>query len=594
MLDPSSARLAPTRVRVPGGPRFVAAARKVVALAFAVALLGACETSEPAREADLVIRNARVSTLDPNLPEAEAIAIFGGEIVAVGTDAYVRSWIGEDTETLDVAGRRVVPGFIEGHGHFLGLGTSLQELWLGDAATWEEIVARVEAAAADLEPGRWIRGRGWHQEKWTSVPSGTVDGFPVHDALSAAVPDHPVLLVHASGHASIANRAALDAAGIGRDTPDPPGGRIHRDDRGEAIGVLHETATGLVRAARARAEEGGSDGGIERAVELAGREALAHGVTSFQDAGSSLSEVAALREIADAGKLPVRLWVMIRDGVEALEEGLAAARVIGVGDERFTVRAIKLSLDGALGNRGAWLLEPYADATDETGIPLMPVATVERAAELALEHDYQLCVHAIGDRANREVLDIYEAALGGAADHRWRVEHAQHLAPEDVPRFAAGGVIASMQAVHCTSDGPWVPDRLGEERSRSGAYLWRSLLDSGAVIANGTDTPVEPIDPIAGIHALVTRRMGNGDAFYPEEVVTRHEALKSYTLDAAFAGFEEDRKGSIEIGKLADLAVLSGDILTIPVDEIPAVRVDYTILDGEVVYRRPDDDRGTP
>jgi predicted amidohydrolase YtcJ len=328
---------------------------------------------------------------------------------------------------------------------------------------------------------------------------------------------------------------------------------------------------------------------FRKVVDLATREALAKGVTSFQDAGSSFETIDRLKRLADERALGIRLWMMVRDTPAALAEKLGRYRTVDAGARRLTVRAIKHSIDGALGSRGAWLLEPYADLSTSTGLVTTPVAVIEQTARLALQHGYQLCVHAIGDRANRETLDLFERAFrprGGGQDLRWRIEHAQHLHPDDIPRFGALGVIAAMQGIHATSDGPWVPRRLGDKRTREGAYVWQKLLRSGARIANGTDAPVEDVSPVASFYASVTRRLPDGTDFYPDQRMTREEALRSYTLDAAWAAFEETSKGSLEPGKLADVTVLSRDIMAVPEAEIPGTEVVYTILGGKVVYRK--------
>lgn len=562
-----------------------------------LALLAACgEAGPPATEpADLVLTGGKVVTMDDALPEAEAVAIRDGRIVGVGPAAGMEGYIGEGTEVVDLAGRLVVPGFIEAHGHFQSLGRSKTILDLTTPTSWEEIVAMVGEAAAQAEPGEWIEGRGWHQEKWTSTPEGSVDGVPTHDALSAVSPDNPVFLGHASGHAAFANARALELAGIDASTPDPSGGTIVRDAAGRATGLLRENADELVTAAIAESradmteEELGAE--FRRQVELAGEEALSKGVTSFHDAGSNFATIDRYKALADEGALPVRLYVMVRrESNEAMAERLADYRMIGYGGGFLTVRSIKRQIDGALGSHGAWLLEPYADMSSSTGLVLEEVEDIEGTARVALEHGFQVNTHAIGDRANREVLDLYERAFEAAGVEgdglRWRIEHAQHMHPDDVSRFAELGVVAAMQGVHCTSDAPWVYERLGAERAESGAYLWRDLLDAGVVIANGTDTPVEDISPIASFHSSVTRRDFNGDLFFPEQAMTREEALRSYTLDAAYAGFAEDEKGSITAGKLADIVVLSRDIMTVPPEEILGAEVDLTLLGGEVVYRR--------
>ncbi|MEM6457630.1 MAG: amidohydrolase, partial [Acidobacteriota bacterium] len=439
------------------------------------------------------------------------------------------------------------------------------------------------------------RGRGWHQDKWADPPSPAVEGFPIHDALSAAVPDHPVLLTHASGHAAIANAAALRAANVDVDavaaaarTPDPPGGEIVRRDDGRPTGLLRELAAGLVDAARQR-DEGPTDREtLRRYVALATDEVQRNGITSFHDAGTGFGAIELLKEAARDGTLGVRLWIMARADHDTLAASLPVAKVRDLADGMLTVGGIKLQIDGALGARGAWLLEPYTDAPGHFGLALMTVEEAERVAELAVENDVQLAIHAIGDRANREVLDLYERVQQrhpGVRDKRWRVEHAQHLHPDDVPRFAALGAVASMQGVHCTSDGPWVPNRLGLVRSEQGAYLWRTLVESGALLINGTDAPVEDVDPLASYISTVTRRMANGRAFFPAQALDRHTALASYTRNAAEAVFELADKGTLEVGKRADIVVLSGDPLTVDDDALDDLRVEMTILNGQTVYR---------
>lgn len=545
--------------------------------------------------ADLVLRGGKIVTVDESNPEIEAVAVVGDRIAAVGSDAEIEAYIGPRTQVIELEGRLAVPGFIEGHGHFLSLGQSKTILDLADSQTWDEIVAMVGAAAAEASPGEWIRGRGWHQERWDPAPSQTVDGVPLHHDLSAASAENPVYLTHASGHASFANAAALELAGITRDTEDPPGGEIVKDASGEPTGLLRETAQRLVGAALAEAEASRSREELRaervRHVRLAGEEAISKGITSFHDAGASFEEIDLFRELADAGELPIRLYVMVRrTSNDEMAEKLPDYRVIGYGNGFLTVRSIKRQIDGALGSHGAWLLEPYEDLPTSVGLVLEEPDDIRRTAEIAIEHGYQLNTHAIGDRANREVLNIYEEVMEAnpeSTDLRWRIEHAQHIDPADVPRFAELGLIASMQGVHATSDGPWVPLRIGEERAREGAYLWRTLLDAGVVVTNGTDTPVERIDPIPGFYSSVTRMTNEGTAFYPEQRMTREEALRSYTLDNAYAAFEEEVKGSITPGKLADIVVLSRDIMTVPAAEIPDVEVDVTILGGQIRYARP-------
>ena len=547
-----------------------------------ISLLACAPADEPA---DLVLMGGRIVTMDADYPEATSLAARDGKLIAVGTEREIDRFIGADTEVIDLGGKLAVPGLIEGHAHFLSLGRAKMRLDLNGVADYDEIVAMVEAAVAEAEPGQWILGRGWHQEKWRSTPQPNVSGLPYNDTLSAVSPDNPVYLTHASGHASLVNAVALQLAGIDARTPDPPGGEIVRDGRGLAIGILRETAENLVGAL---VEDTWDEATIRRVASLAGKESLAHGITSFHDAGTSFFEVDVLAAMADAGQLPVRLWIMLSEDNDSLAAGLPGYEVYRQGDGHLTVGGIKVFADGALGAHGAWLLEPYNDLTDSIGLNIMTPEYLRESARIAAEFKLQLCTHAIGDRANRVMLDIYEETISSRADGRelrWRMEHAQHIDPEDLPRFAELGVIAAMQPIHCTSDGPWVSVRLGDDRSREGAYMWRDLLDSGAVIASGTDAPVERVDPLASYFAAVTRRLPDGTDFFPAQKMSREEALRSYTLDAAYAAFEEDIKGSLEPGKLADITVLSRDILEIPPEEILDTRVLYTIVGGEVRYR---------
>ncbi|MEE2897457.1 MAG: amidohydrolase [Gemmatimonadota bacterium] len=542
----------------------------------------ACDSGPTPEAADLVLRGGKIVTVDEQVPEAQALAARDGRIVAVGSNAEIADYIGEGTEVLELDGNLAIPGFIEGHGHYMGVGRSRLQLNLMTVANWDEVVAMVEAAVAQSQPGEVITGRGWHQEKWDRRPEPNVDGLPHHRSLSAVSPDNPVLLTHASGHATYANARAMELAGIDRDTPDPTGGEIVRDPDGNAIGAFRETASGLLGPAR----RGAAAPDARRVALLAQEEAFSKGITSFQDAGSGFRTVDLWKEMVDDGSLKIRLWVMIRAGNESLAENLAAYRVVGHGD-RLTVRAIKKSIDGALGSHGAWLLEPYDDLPTSTGLNTTSPEDIRETAHLAMENGYQLNVHAIGDRANRETLDIFEEAYSaqGDGDYRWRVEHAQHLHPDDIPRFGALGVIASMQGVHATSDGPWVEPKLGAQRAREGAYVWQKLMASGAVIMNGTDAPVEDVDPLASYYATVSRTMNNGGVFFADQRMSRLEGLQSYTINAAFGAFEEDIKGSLTVGRFADVTVLSLDIMTVAEEEIPDTEVVYTIVGGEVVYR---------
>ena len=534
--------------------------------------------------ADLVLYGGKVVTLDEENSQAEAVAVLGGRIVFVGDNETIKRWIDDDTRVIDLRGRVAFPGFIEGHGHYVALGRSKMVLDLTRATSWDEIVELVRRQTAQVPKGQWILGRGWHQTKWKQAPQPNVTGYPIHTRLSAISPDHPVWLTHASGHAGFANARAMQLAGVDDKTANPPGGEILHDAQGRPTGVFRETAQSIV----ARRVKNASAQDMRRAAELAEAECLANGITSFQDAGSSFAIVDMLRELARRGELKVRLWVMLREENATLARLLPKYRIIGGDNHYLTVRAIKRSIDGALGSHGAWLLQPYDDLTSSIGLNTATVSSVRETARLAMQHDFQLCVHAIGDRANRETLDLFEAALQSDTSRRWRIEHAQHLHPRDIPRFAKLGVIASMQGIHCTSDAVFVFRRLGQRRAASGAYMWQDLLRSGAVIVNGTDAPVEDVNPIASFYASVTRKLPSGEAFFADQRMTREQALRSYTTAAAYAAFEEDLKGSLEVGKLADIVVLSNDVLTCPESEILKTKVVYTIVGGDVRYELSD------
>jgi predicted amidohydrolase YtcJ len=536
-------------------------------------------------KADLVLLGGQIITVDDSCPTAEALACRDGRLLAVGSRQDVSQHIGPDTKTIDITGKTAYPGFIEGHAHFLDLGESKMILDLSKVADWKELVEQVRLAAKKRPAGQWILGRGWHQAKWNPPVEPNIEGYPIHTALSEAVPDHPVLLTHGTGHMSLANAAAMKRAGVGPDTKDPAGGEILRDSQGNPTGVFRETAQSLLYRVADQALE--TDEQIEEAIQLASGECLRKGITSFHDAGASFALIDRYRRLAEAGELPVRLWVMISASNGELAKRLPDYPVIGAGNHYLTSRAIKRFVDGALGAHGAWLLEPYNDLPDSRGLQLNSLDVLRETARLAAQHDMQLCTHAIGDLANRKLLDIYEQAFAANPcenSRRWRIEHAQHLHPEDIPRFAQLGVTAAMQGNHCTSDGPFVVTRLGEKRSREGAYAWRSVLDAGATVVNGTDAPVEDVDPLGSFYASVTRRLADGTTFFAEQCMTREEALRSYTINAAWAAFEEDLKGSLTPGKLADIVVLSNNLLTCPEQEIRTTQVEYTIVGGRVAY----------
>jgi predicted amidohydrolase YtcJ len=548
--------------------------------------------------ADLVLQNGTVVTLADEQPEAEALAAAGDTILAVGSTEEMDPYVGPNTRVIDLDGRFATPGFIEGHGHFMGMGEAQMQLDLLDTDSWDQIVAMVDSAADAIPAGRWVEGRGWHQEKWSSSPDRMVGGFQTNARLNEVAPDTPVHLTHASGHAAVVNDAALEAADIGPDTPDPSGGTIVRDAQGRATGILLENAAGLVQeaieASRSDLSSAERRARRKKQVRLAAEESLAHGVTSFHDQGASFDTIELYREMAENDSLGIRMYAMVSQSEVTPEnrDSLAALRTVGAADHHLTVRSIgEVTADGALGSRSAWMLEPYADAPDDTGINVTSMERIREIAEIGLEEDYQIAVHAIGDRANRETLDLYESLFETAdvdgESLRWRIEHAQHLHPDDIPRFADLGVIASMQAIHACSDAPYNYQRLGAERVEQGAYPWKTLWEDGAVVTNGTDVPVEQIDPLASVHCTVTRAVPGPDTtFTAEETLDRRRALESYTINNAYAAFAEDVKGSLEPGKLADVTVFEENVLEVPAGEIRDTEVDYTIVGGDVAYER--------
>ena len=582
-------------------------ARKYTLLIVSVAALGlgACgggsqdaveEVAAPSvAPADLVLRGGKVATVDPALGNAEAIAVNGYQVTAVGSNDEISAYIGPQTEVIELNGRFAMPGFIEGHGHYMGLGRAKQILDLTKVKNWDEVVTMVSGAVDKAQAGEWIFGRGWHQDKWDNTPENAVDGVPLNDTLNAVSPDNPVSLRHASGHAGFFNDAALAAGGVDNETADPPGGTIVRTPDGRATGLMRETAQRLLNEAigiyegRLTPEEMNQ---VDRErVMLAGDEALAHGITSFHDAGSSFETIDFFRKLEEEGNLPVRLYVMVRrESNELMDQALPQYKMLPEGNDYLTVRSIKRQIDGALGAHGAWLLEPYEDLTDTAGLVLEEVDDIEGTAESAVKHGFQVNTHASGDRGVGETLDLYERVWErlevDGKPLRWRIEHSQHIDPTDVPRYGQMGVIASVQAIHGTSDGPWIPSRLGDERAKSTSQPWRDLFNTGAIVTNGTDVPVEPIDAISSYYASVSRMMINGEKFYPEHAMTREEALQTYTLNNAIAAFEEDIKGTLTPGKFADIVVLSQDLLTVEEERIPQTTVDITIVGGEIKYRR--------
>jgi predicted amidohydrolase YtcJ len=530
--------------------------------------------------ADFIVINARIYTADATRPVVQALAVRGGRIVFAGNRAGVEALAGPGTERLDLGGGTVIPGMVDAHVHLLGLGQALRIVDLTGTASYDDVVARVAARAKTAKPGEWIRGRGWDQNDWA------VTDFPAHETLSRAVPDNPVYLTRVDGHAALVNANAMAAARLTAESRDPDGGRIIRDAAGKPTGVLIDNAMGLV----GRVIPPDSQDELKAATLAAIAEANRWGLTGVHDAGVSEEVLALFEELARAGQYNLRNYVMVRATEASLDRLMAAGPRTALHDGRIWVRAIKISADGALGSRGAALLEDYSDEAGNRGLVTADSGYMRRVAARALKTGFQLNIHAIGDRANRTVLDIYADALQEVptADHRFRIEHAQILSYQDIPRFAALGVIPSMQGSHQTSDMYWVPNRIGWNRSQ-GTYAWRSLLNAGVVIPNGSDTPVESPNPLISFHAFVTRQDANGypaGGWFPAEKTTRQEALLSMTLWPAYAAFMEDVSGSLSPGKYADFVVLDQDIMTVAEERILETQVEMTVLGGKQVYRR--------
>ncbi len=554
------------------------------------------------QDVDLLVVNARIHTMDPAGSVAEAMALRGDRIAGVGSRAAIeRSFRAQ--RIIDLHGATVLPGFIDAHGHFLSLGLARLTVDLVGAESEGSAAARVADRVRSVERGRWIRGRGWDQNDWPSR------SFPSRASLDRVAPDNPVYLARVDGHAAWLNSAAMRLAGITAATPDPPGGRILRDASGRPTGILVDAALDL--ALRVLPEP--TDDELREALRVATAELVSKGITGIHDMGEDARTISWLRKLIDENQLPLRVYAVIDGPGEAWDQFLASGPLIGYGKNHLTVRAIKLYADGALGSRGAALIEPYSDDPGNRGLTMASAEVLDSVARQAVRHGFQVCTHAIGDRANHMMLDIYEDVerASGPGDRRLRIEHAQILDPEDIPRFQALHVIPSMQPTHCTSDMYWAEARLGPKRIR-GAYAWRSLLATGSIIAGGSDFPIERPDPLAGIYAAVTRRDTAGhpvdvndvrehfqlaadsrpdsadfaDGWYGSQKMTRMEAVRCFTTWAATAAFEEQLKGSLQSGMLADFVVLSDDPFAVAAEKIPSIRVEQTYCGGALVFDR--------
>jgi predicted amidohydrolase YtcJ len=538
------------------------------------------QTGPQSLPADLILTNARIYTVDDSRPVVAALAVRDGRVQFTGSVREALALRGPGTRVVDLPGRTVIPGMVDAHAHLLGLGQSLRNVNLVGARSYDEVIARVVARARGLSAGQWLLGRGWDQNQWGDTR------FPTHEALSRALPNNPVYLTRVDGHAGLANAAAMRAAGVTAATQDPSGGRVERSATREPTGVFVDNAKELVEHAIPAPTREDTRAAIRSAIA----ESQRWGLVGLHDAGESRATIDLMEEMAKAGEIPFRLYLMIGDDSAAVAHYLARGPQSGLYDNHLWIRAIKLYADGALGSRGAALLEPYNDDANNRGLLLSAPAHIQDVATRALRAGFQVNTHAIGDRGNRVVLDAYEKALDASpvADHRFRIEHAQVLNHDDIPRFAQLGVIPSMQAVHQTSDMYWAGTRLGQGRLL-GAYAWRSLLETGVVVPNGSDFPVEAVNPLLSFHSAVSRQDAENwpaGGWMSEQRMTREEALKGMTIWPAYAAFQETTMGSLTAGKLADFTILDRDIMTIPERDILGTNVIATYVGGRAVYER--------
>jgi predicted amidohydrolase YtcJ len=548
----------------------------------ALMLLGAVvatpQLSRAEDTADLILSHGVFYRVQPPGRVEGSLAVRGGRIAYLGTDDGAAALRGPATRVIDLAGRAVTPGLIDAHSHLAGLGEALEQVDLVGAATYDEVVRRVREAARALPPGAWVRGHGWDQNRWPEKR------FPTHEALSAAVPDHPVWLSRVDGHAALVNASAMKALGIDATIKDPTGGRFLRDAAGRPTGVLVDNAKSW---AEGRLPPP-SDDERRRTLRQAARHCVALGLTTATDMGIGEGEIRAYQALKAAGELPLRAAVFLTDDAPLLDRWFARGPLIDP-DARLTIRGVKLYADGALGSRGAALIEPYSDDPGNLGLMVSTGDHLAEVARRAADKGFQVAIHAIGDRGGLVAIDAMERALQGPRpEARFRLEHAQVLRLQDLQRLARLGIIASMQPTHATSDMLWAGDRLGARRL-AGAYAWRKVLDAGGRLALGSDFPVESPDPRLGLYAAVTRQDLQGNppgGWLSGERLTREEALRGFTLDAAWSLFLDKEVGSLEVGKRADLVVFAQDPMTVPEREIPRVAIDYTLVDGQVVYER--------
>jgi len=533
-------------------------------------------------KATLAICNAQIFN-GYQMLEADTVLMHNDKIMAVGDYMTLKKVIHESTQTIDGQQQFLMPAFIEGHGHFANLGLSKMKMNLADCNNWSVILDKVKKACAEQAPGNWIEGEGWHQEKWDEVPE-LIKGLPTNYLLNTVAPNHPVVLWHASRHSALVNRLALQRLGFNENST-IEGGQLIQNAERELTGMLIENAINPVWGALKKFYASTSNNRFFKALQIASEQCLQHGITLFQDADIRMPELEKYMSEQGQNALQVKLWMMMHEEEKALK---SLQRAFPYHHQKITIGAIKRYMDGAMGNHGAWFIEPYSDKPETNGHCTLDINEFKKICVFAAQHNLQMATHAIGDLANRTVLKIYADCIQqyNLKDHRWRVEHAQHIHPEDIAHFSGNQILASVQTNHCTSDAPYVEKRLGKKRLEQSSYLWQTLLQNDIRINNGTDCPIESIDPIVNFYASVTRKYHkNTVAFYPKECLTRLQALQAYTIHNAYAAKMEHQTGSIEPGKVGDLVLLTQNLLDVKEEDILKTKVVLTLQDGHVVYK---------
>jgi len=512
----------------------------------------------------------------------DSIHIQNGNIKAIGNNKDITKNSPSDIKTIDAAGKFLMPAFIDGHGHFASVGYAKMKLDLRFAKNWDEVVALVKEAVAISPKGYWIEGEGWHQEKWNKQTE-MIEGFPTNQQLNQLSDEHPIALLHAARHSAVVNHIALQKVGFDSNSK-IDGGKVVLDSHKNMTGALEENAINPIRSAIAKSYKNQHANRFKKAIQLATEACLQNGITSFHDAHTTIEDWYLLNEMENDNALNINLWLMMHETIERMN----LLKGKSILSKHLKIGAIKRYMDGALGNRGAWFFEGYDDAKSTFGHCTLNLNEYEQICKYAAQHNLQMCTHAIGDKANHQVLKTYEKTINNYSlkDHRWRIEHAQHLKPTDINLFSVNKILASIQTNHCTSDAGYVEQRLGKKRTSSGAYKWQTLWQKGVAINNGTDCPIEPVNTIENFYAAVTRKNSDGIPFYENEKLSREQALQAYTINNAFAAKQEKKRGSIEVDKVADLCLLDNNLLTISEERIKETKVEWTMKEGSIEFYR--------